>query len=202
MEFEVQGDQGLFVPKGNRVNGTMLVQQGGSLFEAAVARGNVFSVVSQTTVTTQAGLSATTPGLTIANLNGSGKEVILWYAAWATLVSASAAFQAWLAYGAVHATAVVATTPSTTVINSKTGAPGEPGGVRVLDVATLPAAPVAVALLGGASSAAITVGLQNAEGGRWFHGDRKLQSGSNFSIQTSTAGTIFTEFVFEVVDKV
>ena len=201
MDYEIRGSSGLFVPKGSEANGSLYVQQAASGYEAAVERGNVFHVASQATVVTQAGLSATTPGLTVANVNNSGQEIILWFAAWATLVSATAAFQAWLAYGDINATAVVNTTPSTTVRNAKTGAIGVPGGVTVDVVATLPAAPIAVALLGGASSAAVTAALQNAEGSRWFNGDRRLQPGSNWSIQTSTAGTIFSEFIFEVVDK-
>ena len=199
-------DLNLQDPSGNDIQargnspGQLIVAPGGSAYEEAVSRGNVYVVAAQATVVTQAGLSATTPAMSIANRNASGKIVKLWFARWETLVSASTAFQAWLAQGAVNATAVTETTPSTDVVNAKTGAIGNPTGVGVSIVSTLPAAPVAVALLGGASSAAITVGLLNAAGERWFNGALWLPAGANWSIQTSTAGTIFSEFIFEVVD--
>ena len=199
-------DLNLQDPSGNDIQargnslGQLIVAPGGSAYEEAVSRGNVYVVAAQATVATQAGLSATTPAMSIANRNASGKIVKLWFARWETLVSASTAFQAWLAQGAVNATAVTETTPSTDVVNAKTGAIGNPTGVGVSIVSTLPAAPVAVALLGGASSAAITVGLLNAAGERWFNGSLWLPAGANWSIQTSTAGTIFSEFIFEVVD--
>jgi len=203
MDFDLYGPNGQIIAKaqGSKIDGSVLVRQGGSAYDEAVERGGVFVCASQATVTTQAGLSATTPGMTVNNRNGSGKEVLLWYAGWETLVSATAAFIAWLAQGDKDSTDVTETTPSTTIRNAKTGVKGAPEGVGISIVSTLPAAPIAVASLHGASSAAITVGLKNAEGSRWFNGAMRLQPGMNWSIQTSTAGTIFSEFIIEVRDK-
>ena len=200
MNLELKGPAGEVNARAD-AHDALLVQQSGSAYEAAVERGNVFMVAAQATVVTQAGLSATTPAMTINNRANSEKIVKLWYAGWATLLSATAAFQAWLAYGDIHATAVVETTPSTTVRNAKTGVIGAPAGIGVSVVATLPAAPVAIALLDGASSAAVTAALLNAAGARWFNGALWVPPGANISVQTSTAGSIFTDFIFEVVDK-
>ena len=98
--------------------GALMVAQQGAAFDAAVAKGNVFHTASQATVTTQAGLSATTPALTIANKNGSGKSVKLWHVAVGSLVSTSACAQIYAAFGAKHATAVIIRRMS--ISNSKT----------------------------------------------------------------------------------
>lgn len=180
-------------------DGALLVKQQGSSFEEAVERGNVYLIANQTTVTTQAGLNGTTPALTIANRVSSNKAVKLWYAGCASLVSATAAAEIWATLGGYSATAVTETTPAT-IRNAKTGNSGDAPGIATLAVATLPAAPVAVAQLGAQSSAAITVAITGFAVGRWFNGALWIAPGFNFSIQTSTASTIFCDYIFEVVD--
>ena len=176
------------------------VAQSGSRFEEAVERGFVYLACNQTTVTTQAGLSATTPALTIANRNGSKKIVKIWYAGAGGLVAAAAGAIYWACLGGYSATAVTETTAAT-VRNSKTGDAGAPNGVAVLAVATLPAAPVAIAVLGGrGGAAAITTAPWFAPQARWFDGALWIREGYNFTIQTSTADTIFCDYIFEVVD--
>lgn len=49
-------------------------------FQEAVLRGNVFGVASQAGVATQAGLSVTTPVLTLFNPGDSGVNCVLWFA--------------------------------------------------------------------------------------------------------------------------
>ncbi len=180
-------------------DGGLLVKQNGSAYEEAVERGNVYMVANQTTVTTQAGLSVTTPALTIANRVTSKKVVKIWYAGCASLVSATAAAEVWAALGGYDATAVTETTPAT-IRNAKTGDNGDAPGIATLAVATLPTAPVAVAQLGAQSSAAITVAITGFAVGRWFNGSLWVPPGFNFSIQTSTASTLFCDYIFEVVD--
>lgn len=185
--------------RGFEDNGGLLVQQAGSAFEAAVARGNVYATANQSTVTTQAGLSATTPALTLANRLNSQKSVRIWYASCTSLVAAGAGAAILAALGGYSATAVVETTAAT-VRNMKTGDASMPAGVAALAVATLPAAPVAIGVLGAQTTAAITTGPVGSFYERWYNGALWLAPGFNFSIQTSTASTLFCEYIFEVVD--
>ena len=85
--------------KGARSNGGVHVAMVGTPLEEAVERGNVFAFAAAATVTTQAGLSVTTPAHTVANRIGSGKVVKLWYAGATSLVAAAAGAAVWLAYG-------------------------------------------------------------------------------------------------------
>lgn len=198
MEFEIQGPHGLMVPKGF-ADGSMQVKQGGSAFEAAVERGNVYHLVAQATVATQAGLSATTPALTVANRDGSGKVIKMWYTGATTLVINSAVLAVFAAYGRPHNTPVVETTAGV-FINAKTGDAGAPPGVAGLVVATLPAAPVAVGILGAGMTDAAADQPNLPPWFRWWNGALHLPERANFSIQTSTAGTLFCDYIFEVVD--
>jgi len=167
----------------------------------AVDRGGVFIVCNQTTVTTQAGLSATTPALTIANRPGSKKIVKMWYAGAAGLVAAAAGAIYYACLGGYSATPVTETTAAT-VRNAKTGDASSPPGIGCLAVATLPAAPVAVSILGArGGAAAITTNPYWPPAFRWFNGALWVRPGYNFTIQTSTADTIFCDYIFEVVDE-
>lgn len=186
--------------KGSRLNGGLLVAQANALFDEAVERGSVFVTANQTTVTTQAGLSATTPALTIANHVASGKVVRLWYVSASGLVASVAAAQIWAALGGYSTTKVTETTLAT-VRNMKTGDDSLPQGVAALSVATLPAAPVAIGQLGAQLTGAITTVPTIAPFERWYNGALRIAPGFNFSIQTSTATTLFCEYIFEVVDQ-
>ncbi len=180
--------------------GGLHVAQGGSAFEEAVNRGNVWAAASQATVVTQAGLSVTTPVLTLAPRIGQSKIVKLWYAGCGTLVANTAALAIWLALGGYLATAVTETTAAT-VRNLKTGDIGPPPGVACLRVATLPTGtPVAISLLGIGVTGDVTVDNHMTECGRWYDGAVWVNPGYSLTIQTSTAGTLFAEFIFEVQD--
>jgi len=178
--------------------GGLVVASEGGFFDQAVSRGSVYLTASQTTVVTQAGLSATTPALTIANRIGSGKYVKIWHVAAGSLVSATACAQVWACLGAYSTTAVTETTAAT-VVNAKTGASGNPDGIGCCAVATLPAAPVAVMQLGAQTSAAVTLTTNGFCLSEWINGAIWVPEGCNFTIQTSTASTLFCSYVFEVV---
>lgn len=181
-------------------SGGALVVPAGSGFEEAVDRGNVYVSANQTTVTTQAGLSATTPALTLANRIGSGKAVKVWYVSASGLVAAAAGAQVWATLGGYSGTAVTETTAAT-VRNMKTGDASMPPGVGVAAVATLPAAPVVIGQLGAQLTGAITTVPTIAPFERWYNGALWIAEGYNFSIQTSTATTLFCEYIFEVASK-
>lgn len=190
----------LVLAKGSNGNSGLLVQQAGTLFDEAVDRGNVYITANQTTVTTQAGLSGTTPALTVANRISSGKVVKLWYASAISLVASVAAAVVWLAQGGSATAAAVTETTVATSRNAKTGDAGAPTGVAFLSVATLPAAPVAIDILGASLTGIITTVPAVAPMANWYHGALRLPANFNWSIQTSTAGTFFCVFIVEIVD--
>ena len=186
----------------SKVGGGLRTAPANTEFDEAVERGSVYIAANQTTVTTQAGLSATTPALTVANPAGSKKVVKLWYAGCQTLVAWAAGAAVWLAQGGSAVAAAVTETTTATIINAKTNLTViRPEGVAVLAVATLPAAPVAIALLGAGLTGAITTAPGIAPFGRWFNGALRLAPGFNWSLQTSTAGTLFGEFIIEIAPE-
>jgi hypothetical protein len=79
-------------------------------FQDAVERGNVYGVCNQAGVTSQAGLSATTPVLTLANPTGSGVNGVLWFAGATFSVAFATAGAIWLAHSAVPAALATLTT--------------------------------------------------------------------------------------------
>ncbi len=173
-------------------------------FEAAVARGRVFSVANQSGVTTQGGLSVTTPVLTLANPAGSGVVGRLWFASASFLVVFGAAAAVYIAAGTNTVAAVVTGTLTTTHRRTSLGGLSAQGN-RVVPflAATLPAVPVAISLLGAGLTGIITGKTAVDPLERWYNGAIELMPGTNISIQTSTAsgasGTL-CEYIWEEVD--
>ena len=200
MDIDLYGPDGQVRAAADQ-HGNILVAQGASPFDAAVERGNVYHACSQATVITQAGLSLTTPALVVSSLPDSGKVIKIWYAGCGSLVSAGAAAQIWACLGGPSDTIVVETAAAV-VRNAKTGASGRPSGTWAGIDGNLPGVPVAVALLGSQSSAAITVGVNGFAVGTWFNGSLWVPPGFNFTIQSSTVTTLFCDYIFEVVDEV
>ncbi len=171
-------------------------------FAEAVARGKCFAVCNQSGVTSQAGLSATTPVLTLYNPAGSGKNGFLWWAGANFSVAFAAAAEVWLAANTNLNAAAVTGTLTTAHRNLKLG--GAEPTLRPMLAATLPAAPVGIALLGVGLTGAITTipALQTL--GRWFDGGLVISPGTAISIQTSAAsgasGT-FLEYMWEEDDE-
>lgn len=173
-----------------------------SAFREAVEDGRCFSVANQAGVTSQAGLSATTPVLTLANPVGSGKKMFLHFAGATFSVAFAAASAVWLAVGTALNAAAVTGTLTTAHRNLKLGG-AQPAGLAYL-AATLPAAPVGLCLLGMGLTGAITTTPQLQTLGRWFDGGVLLQPGSNVSVQTSTASGasgMWSEFIWEEQDE-
>lgn len=170
-------------------------------FQAAVERGNCFAVANQSGVTSQAGLSGTTPVLTLANPAGSGKNAVIWYVGANFLVAFAAAAAVFVAVNTNLVAAAVTGTLTTAHRNLKLGG-GGPSMVPFL-AATLPAAPVAIGILGAGLTGAITTlpGMQTYE--RWYNGGLILPPGSALSLQTSTASgasSMLCEYIWEEVE--
>jgi hypothetical protein len=171
-----------------------------AFFQDAVERGRVFAVCNQAGVTSQAGLSATTPVLTLANPSGSGVNLVLWYAGAVCIVSAATAGAIFLAVGSNLTAAAVTGTLTTAHRNLKLGG-GQPTVVPLL-AATLPAAPVGVSILGALLTGAITTITHQEPQARWFNGSIIVPPGANVSIQTgvaSGASGLLCEFIWEEV---
>lgn len=173
-------------------------------FQKAVAKGRVYSVCNQTGVTSQAGLSATTPVLTLANPAGSGVKGRLWFAGASFVVAFSAGAVVLLAAGTNAAAAAVTGTKTTTHRKGRLGGLSDQGNaIQPFLAATLPAAPVGIAILGCGLTGAITVAPTAPMLGRWFNGAIEIMPGTNISIQTTTAsgasGTV-CEYIWEEED--
>ena len=183
-------------------SGATVVTQGHARFQEAVLQGNVYGVANQAGVTSQAGLSATTPVLTLYNPAGSGKNLVVWYAGAVFTVAFATAGAIFVAVGTDTVAAAVTGTLTTAHRNLKLGLTSSPTA-RTFLAATLPAAPVAVALLGVGLTGAITVTLADRPIGRWFDGSLILIPGTNMSLQTgvaSGASGMFCEYIFEEID--
>ena len=101
--------KGLAKPSLNRF-GHLIAQND---FAAAVERGRCFAVANQVGITSQAGLSGTTPALTLYNPAGSGVTGRLWYASANVLIAQPAGggpvvATIWLAAGVCAALLVMA----------------------------------------------------------------------------------------------
>lgn len=174
---------------------------------AAVERGRVFAACIQGTgIVTQAGLSATDAILALYNPSGSGVVGRVWYAGVAFSVAFVAAAAVWLAAG-TNTVAAAVTGTAATLRNLKLGGGAintQGNVVQAFTTATLPAAPVAIHLLGMGLTGAITTMPQIAPLGRWFNGALLVKPGTNLSPQTSTASGAaagFAEFIWEEVDE-
>lgn len=170
-------------------------------FQAAVAAGRVFTVCNQTGVTTQAGLSGTTPVLTLYNPLGSGVKGVLWYAGVTFNVVFAAIASVFLAAGTDISAAGVTGTKTTTHRRTRLGGILDQGNaIQPLLAATLPAAPVAISLLGMGLTGAVNLlpFAQMLE--RWYNGAIEIMPGTNLSIQTeaaSGAAATLCDFMWE-----
>ncbi len=153
-------------------------------YTSTVARRTAFVACNQSGVTSQAGLSATTPVLSLYNPIGSGVVAVILFAKASLLVASAAANQVWLALNTNTAAAAVTGTAAT-VRNLWAG--GASPQCSALLAATLPAAPVATHLLGTGLTGAIntTPGYVGFE--RYIDGGIILPENTCLSFQTSTA---------------
>lgn len=158
-----------------------------------ILKGRAFIVANQVGVTSQAGLSGTTPVLTLYNPTGSGVRGKLWMASAHLEVASVAAASVWLAAGTNTVAAAVTGTLTTAHRNLKLGSAGVVAGsqgnrVVPLLAATLPAAPVAIDLIGVGLTGAITTVPALSSMSKFYPGGCiYIEEGCNISIQTSTA---------------
>jgi hypothetical protein len=167
-------------------------------FQEAVYRGNVWTCANLggTPVTTQAGLSATTPALTLYNPSGSNVALVLWRTRASITSSPAAASGLMLAVNtssaALQAPQVVT---AATVYNNLIGNPKQPVG-QCYRVATLSAAPLLLAPFGGTTGASAIGGYnpKDDEDGEFI-----LLPGTTISIQTTSATALLGAFTWEEI---
>ena len=172
-------------------------------FQEAVLRGRCFNITAVAGITTQAGLSATTPALVLYNPLGSGVNAVIWYAGVSFNVVFAAISTVYVAAGTNTAAAPVTGTLTTTHRNLLLGAANNPKVIPLL-ASTLPAAPVAVAILGQGLTGAVNLLPNSPPLERWFNGGLIMKPGTNLSIQTAAAsGTSGTwcEYCWEEVPE-
>jgi len=183
-----------------RVNsdGNILNNTFNARYYELVKTGNVYSVANQSGITTQAGLSATTPALTLFNPSGSGVTGILLYAGCVNTVAFAAASVIWLGANTNVVASAVSGTLTTAHRNNNLGA-ASGNKIQALLAATLPAAPVAISTLGVGLTGAITTVPQIQTLGKWYDGAILIKEGAAISFQTSTASGasgFFGEFIW------
>lgn len=176
--------------------GELVTLNGGAKYREAVENNQVFigSNAMGTAVTTQAGLSATTPALTLYNPTGSGVNLVLLKVNISITAAPAAATVFALAYNTLLAAAPSSTTDAT-VVSGMVGMNCNNVG-RCYRVATLPAAPVAIKYLGGILAASST---NIADIDKDIDGEIVIPQGGCISIQTTTAAAILASFTWEEV---
>lgn len=175
---------------------------------AAAERGRLFIVCLQSPDAMAAGLSLTTPVLTLYNPAGSGVTGRLWMASWVNEVANTAALTVWLAAGTNTVGATTTGTITTAHRNMKLGGitPASQGNkIVALENATLPAAPVGIDFIGCGLTGAITVRASVPALTKWYYGAVLIQPGTNISLQASTAtaaASSTVSFIWEECDLI
>lgn len=177
-------------------SGEMSVADAHGRYQEAVYRGNVFigANLGGTSVTTQAGLSATTPALTLYNPIGSGKLGVLLEVTVDITAAPAAAAGLMLAANAPNVAAPTVTTAATQQ-NARLDSLAQPT-LSAYRIATLPAAPLAIRFIGGTTGAAAIGGVQLID---HVDGAVIVGPGVALSIQATSAAAIIASFTWEEI---
>jgi hypothetical protein len=175
-------------------SGSTVVAQGKSPYSEGVLAGDIYigANLGGTVVTTQAGLSATTPALTLYNPVNSGVNLVLINVSIGINASPAAATRFMLAYNLASAAAPSATTLAN-VTNALVGTAKGPIG-QCYRICTLAAAPLALRYLGGTVGASSTSAFQLMDD---IDGQIILAPGVALSVQCSSAADITASFTWE-----
>lgn len=175
-------------------NGAAITANGHAKHEQMVVDGDVYigANLGGTPVTTQAGLSATTPALTLYNPVGSGINLILISITIDITTSPAAAAGLMLAYNLASAAAPTATTLAN-VTNALIGTSKLPTA-QCYRIATLAAAPLAFRFIGGTTGAAAIGGFRIVDN---IEGEIVVGPGVAISIQSTSAAAILASFTWE-----
>lgn len=189
-------------------SGALVVQHAHARFQEAVLQGNVWigSNPSGTAVTTQAGVSATTPALVLFNPINSPVNLVLWYAQFGITASPAAASVMMLAYNAPNL-AGVPTGPTTVtaanitnallsrgITGTATSATAQGGFGQCYRISTLSAAPIAFNYPMGTTGAAAIGGVSMHHS---IDGAVIIPPGVAVSVQTTSAAALVCSLCWE-----
>lgn len=178
-------------------DGHLVVHDAHAKYLQAVLDGKVFigANAAGTPVTTQAGLSATTPAFTLYNPAASATLLVLWQFGFAFTTAPAALTVACLATNTPQAAAPTSVTAAN-VVNALTGqSTGSTG--QCYAIATLAAAPVAryyMPVVGAAAAVGVAGGLDYNLDGKVV-----LYSGVALSFQTLAATAVLCHCVWEEI---
>lgn len=176
--------------------GALVMTQAHCFYQEMSLGGNSYIGINPagTPVVTQAGLSATTPALTLYNPIGSGYNLVIISAGISMTTSPAAACTIMLAYNLSSAAAPTATTLAN-VTNSMLGVGRLPVG-QCYRIATLAAAPVAFRLLGGNIGASPTNATKLDDK---INGEVIITPGVAVSFQTTSAASLLCSISWEEI---
>ena len=205
MDISYKSEAGTPVGALGTPKGAAYVQPYGAPLAELVRRGNVYACASQAGVTSQAGLSGTTPTLALYNPANSGIDVHLWYASFSVTVAFATAGAIWLGLHQTTAAAKAVSAVGTISANTRNlySTTSTQGGVAQACLAGTATAPIGIHLLGsGLTGAITTVPLTTLE--CWYNGSVILQPDSAVSHQTGVATGAsggFSCFIWEEVAR-
>lgn len=176
--------------------GAVVVTDGHARLMQATLDGEIYigANLGGTPVTTQAGLSATTPALTLWNPVGSQFYLVLQTVTVDITTAPAAAAGFMLAYNALGSAAPTATTAAN-VTNGLIGTTSAPVG-QCYRIATLAAAPLAFRFIGGTTGAAAISGVQLID---HVDGEVIIPPGVAISIQATSAAACLCSFTWEEI---
>jgi hypothetical protein len=186
------------------LGGMTVVNQGRGKYIESAIRGALFGCCNQSGVTSQAGLSGTTPVLALYNPPGSGVNVALIYAGANILASAATVGAVWVAQHQATAAAAAVSAVGTLLVTRRLFVPiaAAISGQATAHLAGTATTPIALATLGVMKTGAITTIPEIQTLGRWFDGAIVLAPGAALSIQTGVAsGTngLMCEYIWEEI---
>lgn len=182
MLLQVQNRQGgMPVVQGTR-EGFPIVQEN---YLEAIRNGNGFAVSDQAGGAMPAGLSTAPINVVLFNPKGNSKGAAILSAGLVSAVAPAAIAFIWVAVN--NNVAAAAVTGTAGVPRNLAVGNGNAPTVLTLTTATLPAAPVAIDVLGTLLTGAITVQTQQAALYKWYGGSIVLLPGSALSFQASAA---------------
>lgn len=185
--------------------GGLVTQDAHARFQEAVLQGNVWigSNASGTPVTTQAGVSATTPALVLYNPINSPVNLVLWEFGCVFTAAPAAAAAVMLAYNMPSKTGAPLA-PITTTLASITNAMigwntqavnlSNGGWGQCYAISTLSAAPVAFRYCFGTTGAAAISGMTGID---HIDGAVIVPPGVAISVQASSAAAVLCHFMWE-----
>ena len=178
-------------------DGSIGNQETHAKFQQAVRDGNVYTCANPqaTPVTTQAGLSATTPALTLYNPVGSGKNLVLIEDTLALNASPAAASIFSLAYTSGAPTALTFANVTNNLLPVQNSLAASPVG-QCYRISTLAQAPIAIRYIGqvtGASTLTQPIFTDVVDG------KLVLTPGTGVTFQTTTAAAVVGSFTWEEI---